>query len=174
MDSRFSFIDREHVASAKVEQFLAYWQSKCVGDCPPPRSAIQPYDVPKLLPYLVLVDIEPAGMRIRYRLVGTHEVDANGSDFTGRYLDECDFTIAASLAECYRRLVMTRRPVFTTYEWHREDLRGARGSVGASETGFFPLSSDGIVVDGAISIADSDIRLHKRGASPVAGQGDAR
>lgn len=163
MNSRFSFIDRDRVTSARVAQFHAYWQGKCVGDCPPPRGAIQPFDMPKLLPYLVLVDIEPEGMRVRYRLVGTHEAEANGSDFTGRYLDECGFAIEAWLVECYRRLVTTRRPVYTVYEWHREDLRGARGSVGASETGFFPLSSDGIVVDGAISVADSGFRLYTQG-----------
>jgi hypothetical protein len=37
-------------------------------------------------------------------------------------------------------------------------LRGAKGAVGANETGFFPLSSDGLNVDLAICLADPNVR----------------
>jgi hypothetical protein len=100
-------------------------------------------------------------MRIRYRLVGTKAVESHGSDFTNRYLDECHFAVEPLLVDCYRQLVETRAPVFAYYEWYKKDWRGARGAAGASETGFFPLSSDGTVVDLAISLADSDVRPHR-------------
>jgi hypothetical protein len=103
-------------------------------------------------------EIERETMRIRYRLVGTRVAEANGSDYTNRYLDECNFAVEPLLNESYRRLIATRAPVFAYYEWNKRNWTGRRGSVGASETGFFPLSSDGDMVDFAISIADSDVR----------------
>ena len=55
---------------------------------------------------------------------------------------------------------MLPAPVFAYYEWNKRNWRRLHGAVGASETGFFPLSSDGIAIDGAINVADSDVRRH--------------
>lgn len=52
----------------------------------PPRTEIDPVEIPpKTLPHVVLVDVEP-GPRFRFRLVGTYT--ASGVDPTGTYLDE--------------------------------------------------------------------------------------
>ena len=48
--------------------------------------------------------------------------------------------------------------MFAYYEWYKEDWQGSKGAVGANETGFFPLSSDGAKVDFAISLADPNVR----------------
>jgi hypothetical protein len=69
------------------------------------------------------------------------------------------------LTQCYRQLIATRAPVFAYYEWNKSDWRHQRGAVGASETGFFPLSGDGAIVDYAISIADPDVRPHRIGGT---------
>lgn len=162
MTSHSTLIDVSQVASERVREFHRYWRGKAAGGLPPPRSAMDPVEIPRLLPYLVIAEIEREPLRVRYRLVGTRVAEANGSDFTNRYLDECNFAVEPLLTECYRQLVATRAPVFAHYEWNKKDWRKARGSVGASETGFFPLSSDGAVVDGAISIADSEVRPYPR------------
>ena len=151
-------IDGSQVTSEKVEQFHHYWRSKCAADRLPSRAMIDPVEIPRLLPYLVMAEIERNPMRVRYRLVGTQVVESNGVDFTNRYLDECNFAVEALLIQCYRRLVETRAPVFACYEWHKKEWRGSKGAVGASESGFFPLSTDGETVDLAISIADHDVR----------------
>lgn len=91
--------------------------------------------------------------------------EANGADFTNRYLDECGFAVEPLLVECYRQLVATSAPVFAYYEWNKSDWRKPRGQAGASESGFFPLSSGGGAVDGAISIADSDVPPYARGVT---------
>ena len=111
-----------------------------------------------MLPYLVIADIEASPLRVRYRLVGTQVVEDNGSDFTNRYLEDCNFAVEPMLHECYRRLVETQAPVFAYYEWHKVEWEGAKGAIGANETGFFPLSSDGANVDLAISLADPNVR----------------
>lgn len=97
-------------------------------------------------------------MRVRYRLVGTRVVEANGADYTNCYLDEYNFAVEPLLIECYRRLVATRAPVFAHYEWNRSDWSRPTGGIGACQTGFFPLSSDGSTIDFVISIADSQVR----------------
>jgi hypothetical protein len=158
MTSRSTIIDASRLTSQRVAEFFAYWQRICVGESVPLRAAIDPAEIPRLLPYLVIAEIEAEPLRIRYRLVGTQVVESNGADFTNRYLDECNFAVEALLAECYSRLVDTRAPVFAYYEWHKKEWRASKGATGANETGFFPLSSDGTKIDLAISLADPDVR----------------
>jgi len=158
MTSRSTFIDADRITSRRVEGLHLYWQGKCRDGSLPSRAAIDPFEIPPPLPYLVIAEIEAGSMRVRYRLVGTCVVEANGSDYTNRYLDECNFSVEPLLLESYRRLIATSAPVFAYYEWNKSDWRGPRGGVAASETGFFPLSSDGAAIDFAISVADSDIR----------------
>jgi hypothetical protein len=164
MTSRSAFIEAGAITSARVGELHRYWQGKCGSRRLPVRSAIDPIEIPRLLPYLVIAEIEASPMRIRYRLVGTQVVEDNGADFTNRYLEDCGFAVEPLLRECYRRLVETRAPVFAYYEWHKKDVRASKGAVGANETGFFPLSSDGTTVDLAISLADPDVRPYARSA----------
>ena len=158
MASRSTVIDAAQVTSPRVEALYRYWQSKCDGATLPARPAIEPIEIPRLLPSLVIAEIEASPMRIRYRLVGTRVAEDNGADFTNRYLEDCNFAVEPLLRQCYRQLVETRAPVFAYYEWHKEEWRGAKGAVGANETGFFPLSSDGTKVDFAIALADPSVR----------------
>ena len=165
MVSRSTLIEAGQITSPRVEALHRYWQSKRSDGALPARTAIDPIEIPRLLPYLVMAEIEAAPMRVRYRLVGTQVAEDNGSDFTNRYLEDCNFAVEPLLRECYRRLVETRAPVFAYYEWHKEDWKGAKGAVGANETGFFPLSSDGARVDFAISLADPGVRPYPADAS---------
>src|SRR5687767_9939219 len=129
MTSRSTLIAAEQITSPRVGAMHRYWQSKCRDGSPPLRAAIDPTEIPRLLPYLVIAEIEASPMRVRYRLVGTQVVEDNGSDFTNRYLEDCHFAVEPLLHECYRRLVETRAPVFAYYEWHKEAWLGAKGAV---------------------------------------------
>jgi hypothetical protein len=163
MTSRSTLIAAEQITSPRVGAMHRYWQSKCRDGSPPLRAAIDPTEIPRLLPYLVIAEIEASPMRVRYRLVGTQVVEDNGSDFTNRYLEDCHFAVEDLLRECYRRLVETQAPVFAYYEWHKVEWQGAKGAIGANETGFFPLSSDGARVDLAICLADPHVRPYPPG-----------
>jgi len=158
MTSRSAIIDAAKVTSKKVEQFHRYWRQKCADGRLPSRAAIDPTEIPRLLPYLVIAEIEASPFRMRYRLVGTRLVEANGLDFTNRYLDECNFAVEPLLVGCYRQMVASREPVFAYYEWFKKDWHHRRGAVGATESGFFPLSSDGQDVDLAVGLADPDVQ----------------
>lgn len=157
MTSRCVFLELHDITSPALKEFAAYWRGKNSGDRLPHPATIDPTEIPGLLPFVVIAQIEPAPLRVRYRLVGTRVVEAHGSDYTNRYLDECGFLIEAELMECYRRLTAQRMPVFMYYEWERRSWPRAQSALGASESGFFPLSSDGITIDRAISFADPSV-----------------
>ncbi len=160
MTSRSEIVDAGRITSPLVRALHRYWQSKCLEGSLPLRAAIDPTEIPRLLPYLVISEIETSPLRVRYRLVGTRVVEDHGSDFTNRYLEDCEFAVEPLLLQCYRQLVETQAPVFAYYEWHKEDWQGAKGAVGANETGFFPLSSNGMKVDFAIALADPNVSPH--------------
>jgi hypothetical protein len=71
----------------RLHQAYAYWRRKAAGRPMPRRRDIDPVEIPKLLPAVMLVDVEPGG-RYRYRLIGTENSQAQGIKATGRYLDE--------------------------------------------------------------------------------------
>jgi hypothetical protein len=157
MDSRCTFIDFQQITSPAVRDFARYWQSKTTDAAPPRRSAIDPLEIPHLLPFLVIVQIEALPLRVRYRLVGTRVAESHGADFTNRYLDECGFLIEEFLTDCYRRVAEERAPHYMYFEWMRTDWAHDRGRIGACESGFFPLSSDGVAADMAITIEDPKV-----------------
>src|ERR1700691_1946571 len=71
----------------RLELAYEYWLRKAAGRKLPRRRDIDPIEIPKLLPDVMLVDVEPDG-RYRYRLIGTENTQAQGITATGRYLDE--------------------------------------------------------------------------------------
>ena len=97
MTSRSTLIEAGQITSLRVGAMHRYWQSKCRDGSLPLRAAIDPTEIPRLLPYLVIAEIEASPMRVRYRLVGTQVVEDNGSDFTNRYLEDCNFAVEALL-----------------------------------------------------------------------------
>lgn len=64
----------------------------------PGRQHFDPVMVPKLLPWLWLIEFERAPLRFRYRLVGTEHVVALGRDATGKWVDETHPRFASSRA----------------------------------------------------------------------------
>lgn len=77
------------IRNEKIRRFAAYWRSIHPGDRLPARSDFDPGDIPDLLPHIVLVDVVRAPLRFQFRVQGTEVTRAMGSDFTGRYIDEC-------------------------------------------------------------------------------------
>lgn len=74
-----------------TRQLFDYWLEKR-GDRPmPARRDLDPIEMPKILPHIMLMDVEPSTGRMKFRLVGTRVVQMFGADNTGRYLDEVDF-----------------------------------------------------------------------------------
>lgn len=54
-----------------VEAAAAYWQSKRHGRRMPSRADLDPCDIPRLLPNILLLDVTYQPLNFRYRLIGT-------------------------------------------------------------------------------------------------------
>lgn len=66
-----------------------YWRGLSPADRLPSRAHFDPAAVPRLLPYLILYDVERAPhIRLRFRLAGTALRQWLGMELTGRYTDE--------------------------------------------------------------------------------------
>ncbi len=61
---------------------LEYWNSRCGDRDVPDRKDIDPVDIPRLLPDIMLVEVQQTG-RFRVRLSGTRIVNNLGDDPTG-------------------------------------------------------------------------------------------
>jgi len=91
-----------------------------------PRAALDPTEMPALLPHLILADVGDGGRAIRYRLVGTDIVAAHGFDYTGRTIQQ--LTSGATLDFTYRLygLVVSRAaPVYSEgrFRWAGREYR---------------------------------------------------
>jgi hypothetical protein len=88
-----------------------YWQSKRGMRAMPRRAEIDPAEIPRLLPYLQIVE-RNAG-RFRYRLAGSAIVEAYGRELTGKFIDEVIPAHRLAIAEHhYSTVYDSGRPIF--------------------------------------------------------------
>ena len=77
------------IRSVRLRQLWQYWRARHNGTAPPTRRDIDPLEIPRLLPYVMLVDVLDGAADFRYRLVGTHVTTIHGADNTGKRVSEC-------------------------------------------------------------------------------------
>lgn len=126
---------------ARMETAYRYWRRKTGGRLMPSRADIDPAEIPKLLPDVMLVDVLPDG-RYRYRLIGTENARAHGMNATGRYLDEVlpGVEYKGHVLRLYDECVRERRPLYSECLF----LSPQRGAAERhSKVLFLPLSQDG-------------------------------
>jgi hypothetical protein len=129
---------------ARLETAFRYWRGKAAGRPMPRRADIDPTEIPKLLPEVMLVDVL-AERRYRYRLIGTENVRAHGLNATGRYLDEVlPGAYKAHVLGLYDECVRERRALYSECLF----LSAARRA-GERHTKMLllPLSEDGATVN---------------------------
>ncbi|NBC96303.1 MAG: PAS domain-containing protein [Deinococcus-Thermus bacterium] len=135
----------ERIAQPILRRGFDYWQSKQRGDLLPGRSAIDPTEIPSLLPHVELSEVIDRGADFRFRLVGTHLVDTDAVNPTGHLFS--DFfempAYAAYMFRLYRHVVATGRPVWSG---SRIPLP-LRGLDIKTERLYLPLATDGRTVD---------------------------
>lgn len=129
----------------RLRELFGYWQGKLAGRRMPARRDIDPVEVPRLLPNLMLADVVDGGRRIRFRLAGTAIREIAGIELTGRYLDEIIHPgrYGDYLHGLNREVVRTRRPTFT-----RTTILSADGGYRRTTSRLItPLSDDGETVN---------------------------
>ncbi len=137
-------------------ELYAYWERKRGSRRMPARADIDPADLKRILPNIILTRIERDG-RVRYTLVGTRCVAHAGMDYTNHYLDELDFScdFQTDWADVYRILQRERRPVLGIVKTALKDNRTCE----LAEV-VLPLSDDGETVTHCIAVEDARLGLH--------------
>jgi len=128
----------------EIRQFHAYWDAKRAGRSMPSRADIDPAEMIRFLPNLILVDVESSDpLLLTYRLVGTREVEARGSDPTHRPVAEGFYCYSRDEAlHSYRLVIDGRSPMFCDHTKASPHSRlTEQGSL------FVPLSDDGETVN---------------------------
>lgn len=145
-------IDQSTIDSHPEFRRLAdYLAAKAPPGKLPGRKHIDPLELRGLLPGVMLIDVIPQASgepRYRIRLVGTEVVAIQGSDATGKYVDEIlTAEDGAELIRGYGEIVRTREPQYR---------RGGVATPGREHVPYeriaFPLANDGEHVDMLIFI----------------------
>jgi hypothetical protein len=136
-------------------EILDYWQWKCGGRFAPGRADIEPLDLVRALPRIMLADVIPEPLGFRYRLSGTGISDVHGEELTGLApLDLKPAEYGRLIDRHYRQCVSERRPLL-----HLIVLDLAHHSRAYARL-LLPLSNDGEQVNMlmAVDSANQDVR----------------
>ena len=126
-------------ADDALRQTLDYWQRLKGDRSMPARRDVNPADIPRLLPKLMLADVQGCPSDIRFRLVGTEVVGRFGCELTGRRLKEMDCGEGTDqIADSYRQTVKQSEPQYTQCDFWIDPQRHIR-----MQQLLLPLSDDG-------------------------------
>ncbi len=133
------------ITDARLQGALDYWRRQSDGKAVARRADIDPTDIPKLLPHVMLVEVLPSG-RYRYRLIGTENAEAHGMNATGRYLDEVlpGPEYKAHVLGLYDECVRSRRALYSECLFISPQLRAPERH---TKVLFLPLSENGETVN---------------------------
>jgi len=140
----------EELTDRRIRLVYEYWLSLAGANGLAARQDFDPLAVRSALSHTMLVNVQPDG-HLSYRLMGTAIVEKIGRDSTGKSLQGCyvgdDWD---EVAETYRQVIQTRRPVFYTSLFRaRDDHQQYR-----YQRLLCPMTQDGSSVDlllGALS-----------------------
>jgi len=141
----------------RLRSLVEYWRdlpSTSLG--PPLRRDLDPLHLPpSLLPHIWMVDVEVAPSRFRFRLCGSHLVDALRLDPTGKYYDEMFADFARS--ETHLAMVRVRDSGEPSWRAGNPYLAFPAQRLRVLERVFLPLSVEGRRID--IILAGSIYRM---------------
>jgi hypothetical protein len=153
-------LELSQLESPRVHRFHHYWNARRSAEhAVPLRAAVDPTDLRELLPNIVVIEVEQARLRFRYRLVGTRVVEFNKLDFTGLYLGSVGWDEEQQIVDACAHVVASREPLCGSYTW---TLRN--GAIGKCEFGNFPFSHDGETVAQIFVIEDYEFPRDYSGA----------
>jgi hypothetical protein len=165
VDRRLTTLQFLTVCSPPVADIFHYWDRKRAERAIPDRRDIDPADIVRHLPGLVLVDVKRHPLDFVYRLVGTREAAARGCDPTGKRVAENWFGAdAQDVVSNYERVVETR-----SFLYHDDEFVRPGGRFVHDESLFLPLATCGDAV-GQIMVYShySDLWAQSMRAAPRA------
>lgn len=154
------------ICSTRVKRAYAYWDTLRRDRVMPARGDIDPLQIPDLLPFVVLTEVLPEAPWLRYRLVGTRQVQMRGHDPTGKAVagNHIGHHLATDTVDevllNYWVVIGKRCPVYD-YNTVLGPTRDGGGSLDIGQvrergTLLLPLGQNGETVDMVFCIADVD------------------
>ena len=135
----------EDEALHQLEALAELWETnRPTLDQLPARRDLSPKDLANWMGYLAIYEVEPGEpFRLRTRLMGTHIVEADQSEHTGRFIDEyCPAGELERVFDAYIEAWRTRKP---TYRFRRERTETQRECWAMKLV--LPLANDGASID---------------------------
>jgi hypothetical protein len=129
-----------HYATANdvIDQARAYWERVRGTRAMPRRSDLDPVDIPRLLPFVMLVDVLADPLDFRFRLIGSAIQAIIARNYVGRRFSELPHMVKGNMiwAE-YETVVSRHRPVAAILDYVGVDryVQGVRHCL-------MPLSKD--------------------------------
>ncbi len=138
------------LTSTKIAELARYWDAVRGARAMPLWRDIDPARIKPLLPHLLVSRYEWNPFRVRYALVGTWLAQFAGGDFTGRYLDELDFSGEDTdwLAH-HQRFIAEGVPAFGVCRFITQS-----GLERDYESGMFPIAAEDGKIERALGIED--------------------
>lgn len=121
-----------------LRRLFGYWDEKRQGRPYPTRQDVDPLDLRYALGRLILIEVEAAPVRFRYRLYGSEVARQMGFDLTGRYTDQHPSAeFGRTITQAYHALVLKPEPqvvvrhsVMTDKLFHHHSLLLPLGDAG--------------------------------------------
>jgi hypothetical protein len=124
VDRRITSLQFLELCSPPLAEVFHYWNGKRGERAMPLRSDIEPADIARHLPGIILVEVKRGPLDFVYRLVGTREVAARGNDPTGKRVAENWYgSEAADVVANYERVVASRSFLYDKDAFVRPDGR---------------------------------------------------
>jgi hypothetical protein len=134
------------------ESALAYWQTLRRGRRIPARVDLDPTEIPKLLPGVILVEVEREPLDFRYRLVGSDIDVIAHRPFRGlRFSEILHMRRGNDIWAQFARVAETAAPL-----WSEIAYVGADPFVKRIRHCLMPLGADGETVDMVFAVIDID------------------
>lgn len=133
-----------------VLQVLNYWYAQRGTRRMPSPSNINPIDLPKALPHLMMLQVDHDPFQISYRLIGEHIADSHGANFRGRPVLDVNKQrpqLGTLLFELFKAVAELRRPVGVGGE-----IEFPGGGYMSFEAAYMPLSIDGERTDRILTV----------------------
>jgi hypothetical protein len=135
-------MERDDITSERLRRLYDYWDGKRDGKAFPPRAALDPADFAYALANVALVDVLRDPLRFRFRLVGTAIVARDGTDLTGKSIDDHPLPeYRALLRQTYGDVVASGAPAVFRRQMLMDDKPRQY------EVLYLPLAADGVTID---------------------------
>ncbi len=131
-------------------QALDYWIRIRGERAMPSRADLDPIDIRRILPNVVLIDVASEPLDFRYRLIGTKIVSQLNNDHTGKWMSEIPHQKPPSKIWSSCETVVNEKIPMTT----EVPYTGRNKDFAVSEDIVMPLSGDGVTVNMLFVVVD--------------------